>query len=445
MLPDHAPPEYADRETLWNAVEKAERHPKAQLAYSFDIALQNELTEEENKELARRFCRENFQSNGMIVDLAIHDPDKNGGIQNPHFHVLCPMRPMKENGEWDAKQHRVYTLDDNGERIRDEAGNYVFTSVNTTDWDDPDTLCRWREEWAKLVNAKFEEKDLLCRIDHRTLEEQGVDALPTVHEGPTVRAMEGKGIRTEIGSHNRMIQSLNSFTKRLITAIAQLRERIAALKAERQKQQAQPTLAAPLGAYYQVRNEYATQNFGYGATNAKTGNVKQYAAEFNYLMQRGISTIDELEQYADSATAKNSALAASIREKTSRINELKELLRHAGNYKEYKPIVDELNGIKFKGKRELFQAAHDRELTAFYMAKRILKEKVPGNKLNTTAWQKEMDGLISACKQEKGKQSAAYDEMRSVIKIVSHVQEGQRKLEADRSGHKRNHQHDYEL
>ena len=35
LLPSHAPPEYADRQTLWNAVEKAERGKNAQLAYSF--------------------------------------------------------------------------------------------------------------------------------------------------------------------------------------------------------------------------------------------------------------------------------------------------------------------------------------------------------------------------------------------------------------------------
>ena len=39
LLPVHAPPEYADRETLWNAVEKVERGKKAQLAYSFDITV----------------------------------------------------------------------------------------------------------------------------------------------------------------------------------------------------------------------------------------------------------------------------------------------------------------------------------------------------------------------------------------------------------------------
>ena len=37
MLPPHAPEIYLDRATLWNAVENCEKHPKAQLAYSFDI------------------------------------------------------------------------------------------------------------------------------------------------------------------------------------------------------------------------------------------------------------------------------------------------------------------------------------------------------------------------------------------------------------------------
>lgn len=433
MLPDHAPPAYTDRETLWNAVEKIEKHPKAQLAYSFDIALQNELTEQENKELTQKFCRENFRDHGMIVDLAIHDPDKDGGIQNPHFHVLCPMRPLKDNGEWDAKQHRVYTLDEGGNRIRDADGNYIFTSENTTDWDDPDTLRRWREAWAKLVNAKFAEKGLACRIDHRTLEEQGIEALPTIHEGPTVRAMEAKGVPTEIGSYNRMIKSLNSFTKKLKAAISKLYGMIAALKAQPQ----QPAFVTALGAYYQVRNEYATQNFGYGANKAKVGNLKKLSAELNYLTEHGISTIEELEQYSDKASDQNSALATAIRTKTDRIQELNDLLRHAGNYKKYKPLLDELNAIRFKGKREKFQTEHENELTMFYMAKRILKDKVPDGKLKTTAWQTEADELLASCENDKTQQKTAYNEMKKLSEIVFHVREGQRKLDADHSASKR--------
>ena len=40
---------YSDRQTLWNEVEKVERRYDAQLAYSFDVAQQNELTFEEDR------------------------------------------------------------------------------------------------------------------------------------------------------------------------------------------------------------------------------------------------------------------------------------------------------------------------------------------------------------------------------------------------------------
>ena len=52
--------------------KKAERGKNAQLAYSFDIALQNEFSLEENIDLARQFLLENFVSRGMVVDFAVH-------------------------------------------------------------------------------------------------------------------------------------------------------------------------------------------------------------------------------------------------------------------------------------------------------------------------------------------------------------------------------------
>lgn len=81
FLPSHAPREYADRETLWNSVEKVEKGKKAQLAYSFDISFQNEFSQEENIALARQFLTEHFVSRGMVVDFAVHEPEKEeGGI-----------------------------------------------------------------------------------------------------------------------------------------------------------------------------------------------------------------------------------------------------------------------------------------------------------------------------------------------------------------------------
>ena len=78
MLPPHAPEIYLDRATLWNAVENCEKHPKAQLAYSFDIAMQNELTLEENMELARKFVQEQLDvyKRQMYVEVKVTDTGK---------------------------------------------------------------------------------------------------------------------------------------------------------------------------------------------------------------------------------------------------------------------------------------------------------------------------------------------------------------------------------
>ena len=269
LLPSHAPPEYADRQTLWNAVEKAERGKNAQLAYSFDIALQNEFSLEENIALARQFLLENFVSRGMVVDFAVHQPDReDGGIPNPHFHVLCPIRPIEQNGKWGLKQRRVYELDEDGNRIRDQNGEFVFNAVPTTDWGSPETLEYWRQTWAELCNAKFAEKGLDVRIDHRSYERQGVEFLPTVHEGATVRAMEKKGIRTEKGEFNRWIKATNAVIRDIKKKIALLFDWIAEAKAELAKPQA-PDLVSLLNAYYTQRRAGAYSQKG------KVSNLKE--------------------------------------------------------------------------------------------------------------------------------------------------------------------------
>ena len=250
LLPPQAPPSFSDRETLWNAVEKVERGKRAQLAYSFDIALQNEFSMQENIELARHFLLEQCVSRGMVADYAIHQPDKkDGGIQNPHFHVMCPIRPIEPDGKWGNKQRREYVLDEQGERIRDEAGNYVFNAVPTTDWGKPETLEFWREQWAQLCNTRFAEKGLDCRIDHRSYERQGVEQIPTQHEGPTVRAMEAKGIRTDKGNLNRWIRKTNAMFRETKQKIAALIDWLKAVKTELSKPQP-PTLVELLSAYY---------------------------------------------------------------------------------------------------------------------------------------------------------------------------------------------------
>lgn len=335
LLPPHAPSEYADRQTLWNAVEEVERNKNAQLAYSFDIALQNEFFTDENITIARQFLLENFVSRGMIADFAVHQPDKDGGIANPHFHVLCPIRPLNPDGTWGAKQRRVYREDGK------------FDAVPTTDWGRPETLEEWREAWAALCNAKFEENGLTCRINHRSYERQGVGQLPTVHEGVAVRQMEAKGIVTDKGEHNRWIRSASAMLRTLGNRIKTLVSWLEANHAKLDEPHS-PSLGKLLADYFDARNAGARSN------KAKVGNLKRLTSAVAYLNENGLHTLADLESRLDS-------LHSSL---------------------------DELCAIRWKPKRERFKSEHESELRQFYMVRR----KLPGG-IHTADWQHELATL----------------------------------------------------
>ena len=387
LLPSHAPPEYADRQTLWNAVEKAERGKNAQLAYSFDIALQNEFSLEENIALARQFLLENFVSRGMVVDFAVHQPDReDGGIPNPHFHVLCPIRPIEQNGKWGLKQRRVYELDEDGNRIRDADGKFVFNAVPTTDWGKPETLEAWRQAWADLCNAKFAEKGLDCRIDHRSFARQGVEQIPTQHEGPTVRAMEAKGIRTEKGNLNRFIRKTNALLREAKEKIAALIGWLKDVKAELAKPQP-PMLNDLLALHCSNRNKGAYSN------KANPSNLQRYAEAFSFLQSKNLYTVDDLDNALHAMQDKIDALKKSASAKQSRIKELDGLLRMVDYYKSGKPAADKLKSIRFEKSRQKYKSEHDNELRTFYMAERKLKPHFKDGKLPITAWRREQEQL----------------------------------------------------
>lgn len=414
-MPSHAPPEYADRQTLWNAVEKAEGHPKAQLAYSFDIALQNEFSLEENIALARQFLLEEFVSRGMIADFSVHLPDpKECGIANPHFHVMCPIRPLEPNGTWGSKQHRVYALDEDGNRIRDETGSYVFNAVPTTDWGSPETLEHWREAWARLCNAKFEEKDLPCRIDHRSYQRQGLDILPTVHEGPAVRQMEARGTRTDKGDLNRWIKAANDLLHRMKREIAELMGWLEEAKAELDKPQS-PTLAELLDRYYSARNA------GAYSRKAKATNLKHYAEEFAYLESKGIVSLEQLGRYVSDMSRRVYSLNERTRAKAARMKELKNRIRLAEDFARLKPIVDAIPPKGGWGKKhKKYVAEHDSEIRQFHAVRRKLNS-LPGKALTPQAWQSELDKLSQEYAAETEELKPIYAELKKLEAIQYHV------------------------
>ena len=128
------------------------------------------------------------------------------------------MRPLTENGEWGAKQKKVYDLDENGERIpvidkktgqqkvdKRNRKQWKCHTADSTDWNSQENAKMWRKDLADTINATNEQLGIALHWEHRSFKEQGIDREPTIHIGAVANALERKGIQTERGNINREI------------------------------------------------------------------------------------------------------------------------------------------------------------------------------------------------------------------------------------------------
>lgn len=205
LAPKNAPKWATNREKLWNEVEKIEKSKNSQLAREIDVALPIELSLEKQINLLRDYVQDIFVNKGMVADFVIHDK-KDG---NPHAHIMLTMRPFDESGEWGAKAKKEYILDKQGNKIYDKKGNAKSRKIETTNWNKKETLEHWREQWAFYTNIILEKENIKEKIDHRSYKDREIEKVPMKHEGVAVRAMESRGINTEIGNLNREIKTLN--------------------------------------------------------------------------------------------------------------------------------------------------------------------------------------------------------------------------------------------
>ena len=254
MLPPNAPPEYSDRNTLWNAAEKIEKQWNAQLARRIILALPREVPADQFPAMLQDFCRELFVSQGMCVDFAIHDK----GDGNPHAHIMLTMRAMDEHGNWLPKSRKVYDLDENGNRIRLPSGNWKSHKEDTVDWNEQSKAEIWRHGWELVTNRYLEQNGRPERVDLRSFERQGIDLAPTIHLGPAVTQMEKRGIETNMGNLNRDIKRTNRALLAIRKLIADLRSWLAELIEKRDKlveEMREPTLPELLMQYMDERRD----------------------------------------------------------------------------------------------------------------------------------------------------------------------------------------------
>lgn len=169
LLPENAPEQWLDRERLWNDVEAAEKRKDAQLCREVEFAIPRELDQAEGIRLARDFVSREFVARGMVSDLNVHWDIGEDGQPKPHAHVMLGMREVSEEGF--------------GPKVRE--------------WNRSELLTHWREAWETHVNQRLAELDIDARIDHRSLEAQGIDLEPQHKIGPAAARMAGQGLESE--------------------------------------------------------------------------------------------------------------------------------------------------------------------------------------------------------------------------------------------------------
>lgn len=222
----NAPSEYSNRETLWNAVHSIEKNKNAQLWREFEVALPKELSRDKQIETVRDFVSK-LTEQGMCIDWALHDK----GDGNPHAHIMATMRSIEPNGKWSPKSRKVYDLDEKGERIFqkvDKTGRkqYKNHKEDYNDWNAKERVEEWRSAWADCCNVRLAERE---RIDHRSFDRQGINQIPTVHEGFVARKLVKDGKPSDRVQLNNDIRQKNKKLLRVAAALKSVDEEISRL------------------------------------------------------------------------------------------------------------------------------------------------------------------------------------------------------------------------
>jgi len=208
-------PKWAERPAdYWDAADLYER-ANGRLFKEVEFALPVELTLDQQRELVDEFARHLTGGERLPYTLAIHA----GKGENPHCHLMISERKndgvQRPADQW-FKRYNA--------KQPERGGAQKSESLKPKAW-----LEQTREAWADHANRALELAGHDARIDHRTLEVQGIERLPGVHLGPNVVEMEGRGIRTDRADTALSIDTANA-------KIIDLQEYREAIEHERDRQ-----------------------------------------------------------------------------------------------------------------------------------------------------------------------------------------------------------------
>ena len=424
MLPTNAPPEYADRATLWNSAEKVEKQWNSQLARRFVVALPREVPLEMCPQMMQEYCNEHFVSKGMCCDFAIHDPDPPG--HNPHCHIMLTMRAIDENGKWMPKSRKVYDLDENGERIKLPSGRWKSHKESTVDWNEQYHAEEWRHGWEVIQNKYLELAGSAERVDMRSYERQGLDIIPTVHMGAAVSALERKGIQTNIGNLNRDIKAANRMMNAIRSTIKGLRDWIADIvsatreafaEMEAEKKNASPDLSTLLRDYMNLRKAERSDWSRYGQQKGTMDDLKAVSQALIYLKEHELFTLEDLDTALQGVSEKARTINADMKKASARMKVITGIQNAVADCQTHKAVHDKYIKIGWKVRQAAYAESHKDELDSFNKAFRYLKKQGVDLNVNLDALQAKYDKLQATHTELAGQLATVKEELQPMKDI----------------------------
>lgn len=268
-----------DRNDLWNLAEKTETRSNSRTAREIVINIPHELMQGDQsagKMLAYEFATNLSQKYKIAVDVAVHAPDKQGDNRNYHAHLLLTTRQIEQ------EQGDKFKL---GKKSQLEMSNAQLKQAGLLS--NQDELKEIRREWAELANTYLAEHGLNERIDHRSHKDRGLETLPTIKMGWKATELERKGIKTDVGDHNRAIRAYNA-------QIEQRNELQQQIQSDTTKAQTKPLHAKSAKEIKEIKAELVqiTQN-GY-----KDGTINNRNDLVAVLTERGYSVENKGDKIA---------------------------------------------------------------------------------------------------------------------------------------------------
>lgn len=222
----------ADHRAYWESADLYEAK-NGKLFVEVVAALPCELDLDQQIELVRDFVSQATQvsdlSDGarLPYTLAIHRGGEDGG--NPHLHLMLSERAFDGHHRDPRQWFRRAASKKYGKRP-EEGGARKTRELQPKTW-----LLNTRALWAEVTNRHLSMAGVNARIDHRTLEAQGIDRVPGVHLGYAAAAMEERGVRTERGDLNRIAKRASAEVSELAREKQLIDEEIERVRTERRR------------------------------------------------------------------------------------------------------------------------------------------------------------------------------------------------------------------